>query len=67
MADVGVVMHRNERRKSSQGTQVSAELEVLRQKQLAKSQRNKLKDCTFVSVMLISTGNLIFDGSAFID
>ena len=32
--------------KSSQGNRVQQELEVLRQKQLAKSQRDKLKDCT---------------------
>jgi hypothetical protein len=33
--------------KSSQGRRVSEELEVLRQKQLAKSQRDKLKDCKY--------------------
>lgn len=31
--------------KSSQGNRVQQELEVLRQKQLAKNQRDKLKDC----------------------
>ena len=31
--------------KSSQGSRVQQELEVLRQKQLAKNQRDKLKDC----------------------
>ena len=33
--------------KSSQGSRVQQELEVLRQKQLAKNQRDKLKDCEY--------------------
>jgi hypothetical protein len=32
--------------KSSQGTRVQKELDQLRLKQLAKNQRDKLKDCT---------------------
>jgi hypothetical protein len=31
--------------KSAQGSRVALELEALREKQLAKSQREKLKDC----------------------
>jgi hypothetical protein len=31
--------------KSTQGTRVKQELEILRTKQLAKNQRDKLKDC----------------------
>ena len=36
--------------RSVQGTRVQQELEVLRQKQLAQSQRNKLKDRTYILV-----------------
>jgi hypothetical protein len=39
--------------RSKQGTRVQQELEILRQKQLAKSQRNKLKDCTLVKIIIL--------------
>ena len=39
--------------RSVQGTRVQQELEVLRQKQLAQSQRNKLKDRMYYSVYIM--------------
>lgn len=42
--------------KSSQGSRVQQELEVLRQKQLAKSQRDKLKDCAYFVVYATNEG-----------
>jgi hypothetical protein len=39
--------------RSEQGTRVQQELEILRQKQLAKNQRNKLKDCTYLAIAAV--------------
>jgi hypothetical protein len=40
--------------RSVQGTRVQQELEILREKQLAQSQRNKLKDRTYIYVLTAS-------------
>lgn len=44
--------------RSVQGTRVQQELEVLRQKQLAQSQRNKLKDRMYI--LCISNASFLF-------
>lgn len=44
LADLNVITSSGA--KSAQGNRVQQELEQLRQKQLAKSQRDRLKDCT---------------------